>query len=255
MKGGYETSLGPDLRDGSGISTVLVEHGYLSNNYDRSIIYSDSGLKALAKADCDAIVEFYSLQKKSQIKYYSPSEEAIFDSTYYADKYEDLRNAFGYDYNLLKNHYHTCGIKEGRSASPAFEPEFYLNSNQDLKNAFGMNFEQAYNHFVNIGIKEGRITSPAFDSIYYFEHNQDLQKAFGSGNYEEGFYHFTRIGITEGRIASPYFDVIYYLDNNSDLRNAFGNDYKKATIHYMLFGINENRISVYKEETIGLGDF
>ena len=245
MKGGYEKGLGPNFSDGSGISTVLVEHGYLSNEHDRNIMYSEGGLKALAKADCDAIVEFYSLKKPEENKrVYSYPETCIFDSHYYANRYTDLFNAFGYDENLLRAHYDTFGIDEGRSASPTFDPEFYLNNNEDLKIAFGNDYRAAYNHFINSGIKEGRCTSMAFDCLCYLRNNLDLQSAFGNENYEEAFYHFVRSGINEGRIASPNFDVVYYLNNNADLKAAFGDNYRAATEHFMLSGYKENRLVV-----------
>lgn len=41
-----------------------------------------------------------------------------FDSDYYADTYPDLKQAFGYDFDALLNHYMTNGMKEGRKTCP-----------------------------------------------------------------------------------------------------------------------------------------
>ncbi|RKM58416.1 CAP domain-containing protein [Butyrivibrio sp. X503] len=44
--------------------------------------------------------------------------ESKFDYRYYADTYPDLKAAFGYDEKALRNHYNTCGKKEGRKCCP-----------------------------------------------------------------------------------------------------------------------------------------
>ena len=36
----------------------------------------------------------------------------VFDAKYYADTYEDLKNAYGYDEEALFNHYMTWGLTE-----------------------------------------------------------------------------------------------------------------------------------------------
>lgn len=66
MKGDTE-DLGPDFRDGSGISTVLIEHCYINNSHDVQFLDSDEDLRKLAKADCEAIVEYYKLKLKSDV--------------------------------------------------------------------------------------------------------------------------------------------------------------------------------------------
>ena len=86
----------------------------------------------------------------------------IFDYKYYADTYPDLRNAFGYNENALRNHWLNCGIKEGRKSSAVYDGMYYLENNSDLKNAFGKNYELAYNHFVNNGYKELRKSSALY---------------------------------------------------------------------------------------------
>ena len=64
---GDSLSYGQDFRDGSGIPTVLIEHCYLSSNHDLQFIDSDDDLRKLAKADCDAIVDYFELKLKSEI--------------------------------------------------------------------------------------------------------------------------------------------------------------------------------------------
>ena len=81
--------------------------------------------------------------------------------------YPDLKVAFGYDSNKLYNHYVTCGIKEGRSASPVFDPIYYIDNNSDLKKAFGNNYVAAYNHWISNGCSEGRASSRFYNGFYY----------------------------------------------------------------------------------------
>lgn len=244
MKGGHETSLGPNFSDGSGISTILVEHAYMSNDHDYNLINSDDKLKALAKADADAIAEFYSLKK-------APSKTDVggylFNAKFYADKYEDLRNSYGYNEELLRTHYYVFGIREGRTASPVFDPVYYLNKYNDLRIAFGNDYTALYNHFLSFGIDEGRASSVVFDSGYYLGKYSDLQNAFGNNNYRDGLIHFINFGMKEGRVGSTEFDAGYYLNLYPDLQKAFGNtNYYEALNHFLIFGINEGRSGILK---------
>lgn len=61
MKGDGEDR-GADLAKGEGIPGILIEHCYMVNDSD--FLDSEQDLKNLAKADCDAIVEYFGLYKK-----------------------------------------------------------------------------------------------------------------------------------------------------------------------------------------------
>ncbi len=73
----------------------------------------------------------------NRIAFKTATGELIFNAKFYADKYPDLKQAFGYDEIQLAKHFRTNGIKEGRTASEAFDVSYYLNSNPDLIAAFG----------------------------------------------------------------------------------------------------------------------
>lgn len=88
-------------------------------------------------------------------------KSVVFNADYYANKYSDLKAAFGTNETNLYNHFLNYGIKEGRQASPIFSVDYYLNQNGDLKAAFGSNRESAMNHFLSYGVNESRITAPA----------------------------------------------------------------------------------------------
>ena len=66
MKGDTD-GLGPDLKDGSGIPTVLIEHCYINNSYDVQFVDSDADLKRLAEADGAAIVQYLGLKLPKEV--------------------------------------------------------------------------------------------------------------------------------------------------------------------------------------------
>ena len=80
----------------------------------------------------------------------------VFDPTYYANKYGDLKKAFGSNTNSLWNHFKTYGLKEGRQGSANFNVIAYKNRYADLQKAFGNNLPEYYKHYVQFGNKEGR---------------------------------------------------------------------------------------------------
>ena len=80
----------------------------------------------------------------------------------YADRYEDVREAFGYDKTALYKHYITYGIKEKRIAEfdqgiDSFNYIAYADRYEDLKKTFGYNKKALYNHYITYGVSEGRI--------------------------------------------------------------------------------------------------
>ncbi len=80
----------------------------------------------------------------------------VFDAKYYADKYPDLKQAFGYDKLLLFNHFVRSGMREGRQASAEFDVRYYRSQNKDLQKAFGSDFTKYYRHYEVSGRRENR---------------------------------------------------------------------------------------------------
>lgn len=80
----------------------------------------------------------------------------VFDPTYYANKYADLKAAFGTNATNLFNHFTTYGMKEGRQAISTFNVTVYKNTYADLRSAFGDNLPNYYKHYIQYGYKEGR---------------------------------------------------------------------------------------------------
>lgn len=57
---------GANIQNGEGIPAILVEHCYIQNG-DEKYINNENGIKNLAKADCNALVEYYGLRLKSKV--------------------------------------------------------------------------------------------------------------------------------------------------------------------------------------------
>lgn len=83
---------------------------------------------------------------------YSP----VFDPVYYADRYADLRKAFGTDSAALFDHFCIHGMKEGRIACAGFNVTAYRNNYADLRKAFGDDLPLYYKHYITHGCKENR---------------------------------------------------------------------------------------------------
>ena len=84
----------------------------------------------------------------------------VFNPTYYANSYSDLKRHFGDDATKLFQHYINFGIQEGRQAISTFNVKIYKLSNPDLQVAFGE--KDGYNpyvlHYLQYGHKENRKT-------------------------------------------------------------------------------------------------
>ena len=80
----------------------------------------------------------------------------VFNPTYYANKYADLKAAYGTDATKLFQHFTKYGMQEKRQGSANFNVVTYMNRYPDLKNAFKENYPAYYTHYINYGYKEGR---------------------------------------------------------------------------------------------------
>jgi len=167
-------------------------------------------------------------------------KQLVFNSKMYADMYEDLKSAYGYDDNKLWKHYLNYGVKENR-VTPVFWPSYYLKNSEDLKNAYGTtNYERAFYHFTTYGYAENRTTSPTFTASYYLSKNADVFKAYGKNNYYQAAVHFNAYGIYELRDSSSYYYGRWYKNNNGDLKCLNMSSYDLIK-HYLQYGLQEKR--------------
>ncbi|MBD5097505.1 MAG: hypothetical protein HDT40_11070 [Lachnospiraceae bacterium] len=89
-------------------------------------------------------------------KYNGKDYSAVYNGTYYASKYSDIRKAYGLDDAAMLRHFINYGMKEGRQGSQSFNVSNYRNRYADLKNAFGNDLTKYYMHYINYGVREGR---------------------------------------------------------------------------------------------------
>ena len=90
-------------------------------------------------------------------------KSVVFDATYYANKYADLKEAYGTDAAKLYDHFLTTGISEGRQASPVFDVKYYLENNSAVKEACGTDYMAAYEYFLETGYnkKKAKTAQPS----------------------------------------------------------------------------------------------
>lgn len=237
-----------------GIPGIIVEHACMSNSSDAAnFLSNDEGLKKLGVADATGIAQYYGLKKETPVDY-----SAVFDAAYYANRYPDLKAAFGNDESALLQHFIQYGMAEGRQGSSQFDVYSYKNLYPDLRAAFGNNLKSYYMHYISSGKAEGRkatgvntlqnpITtyngidySAVYDYNYYLKKYSDLAKIYT--NDDIGLLaHFVNCGMGEGRQAKASFDVFSYRNQYQDLRVAFGNNLKSYYMHYISNGKAEGR--------------
>lgn len=237
-----------------GIPGIIVEHAFMSNSSDAAnFLSNDEGLKKLGVADATGIAQYFGLKKEKTEEY-----SAVFDAAYYADRYPDLKTAFGNDDSALLQHFIQYGMAEGRQGNSQFDVYSYKNLYPDLRAAFGNNLKSYYMHYISSGKSEGRkatgvntlqkpITtyngidySAVYDYNYYLKKHSDLAKIYT--NDDIGLLaHFVNCGMSEGRQAKDSFDVFSYRNQYQDLRVAFGNNLKSYYMHYISNGKAEGR--------------
>ena len=81
---------------------------------------------------------------------------AVFDATYYSNKYNDLKAEFGNNAAALFHHFIVCGMKEGRQAIATFNVQAYRARYPDLQKTFGEKLPLYYQHYIQFGRAEKR---------------------------------------------------------------------------------------------------
>ena len=140
------------------ITGIIVEHAFISCPSDaQNFLSTDAKLKALGVADATGIAKYYGLKKGGF--------EKVFDVTFYADKYPDLKEKYGYDEAKLLLHFMETGMSEGRQGIESFDPYAYRGRYADLYQVYGSNLSAYYYHYMDTGQAEGRDGTPV-DTMY-----------------------------------------------------------------------------------------
>lgn len=122
----------------------------------------------------------------------------VFSAKYYADQYADLKAAFGYDEEMLYQHFLKYGLKEGRNMSPILDVQEYREKYADLDAAFGDNWDAYVQHFLDFGINENRDNGTNFDVKTYIKAYGDIAAAYGD-DFGAVIEHYLTFGIQEER--------------------------------------------------------
>lgn len=110
-------------------------------------VFSYTGIDASAKKG----------KQQVDVKAYA----AIFDASYYMNKYPDVAQAIGDNEQALFSHFINCGMVEGRQGCAEFNVQVYKSKYTDLRTAFGDNLPLYYQHYLNTGKAEGRTATSA----------------------------------------------------------------------------------------------
>ena len=139
---------------------------------------------------------------------------------YYADTYSDLKNAFGYDANLLYKHYFEYGLKEGRRISQ------YISS--DKYNTEG-------NKTIYAGWKS---------VVYKINYNANG----GSGTMESGNAEFgTNVTIKNNGFTRDGYTFVGWTTKSNGTDDGYGWTGWSGTWNYVdgQYGIAENKLVLY----------
>lgn len=101
--------------------------------------------------------------------------KAVFDEQYYADRYPDLKELYGYDREALWEHYAGHGMDEGRLMNEIIDVVAYRNTYPDLDEVFGDDWDAYVEHYLMTGAEEGRQAGGRFDEREYEEIREELQ--------------------------------------------------------------------------------
>ena len=200
------------------------------------------------------------MMKNGTTVYNGVDYSAVYDLGYYANKYKDLRIAFGLDDTAYLEHFLNNGMSEGRQGKEEFNVIYYKNRYVDLREAFGADLKSYYNHYIGCGKSEGRDGknysdvqgsvaslygidySAIYQYNYYIGKYGDIKRAYGNDDVA-ALQHFIDYGMQEGRRGNKEFIVSYYKANYEDLRQAYGEDLKQYYMHYIRSGKTEGRIA------------
>ena len=116
----------------------------ISGNADISVWYDITGQTST------------NISVKSSTIYGGLDYSPVFDAKYYADRYGDLKTAYGYNTAALFTHFITYGMLEGRQAIDTFNVKAYRARYADLRKHYGDNLPSYYQHYIQFGRNEGR---------------------------------------------------------------------------------------------------
>ncbi len=177
----------------------------LTTTYTKEWISELGAISYISKDGLHSI-DFPDIRQDEAVEVPEDMKPLIFNASYYANRYADVKKAYGSDEAKLYNHFINYGIEEGRCASPYFDLKYYMNQNsQNLLMYCRGDYLKAFAHFVKYAYDEsefasaGKKLSPIFDCKYYKNKYSDVAALKTE---LEALAHFVNIGQAEGRVAA-----------------------------------------------------
>ncbi|MBR1507727.1 MAG: C40 family peptidase [Eubacterium sp.] len=184
----------------------------------------------------------------------------VYDFNYYAERYPDTAEKYGYDDEGLLDYFVNKGIYALDRASENFDPYSYAFANPELRAYYKNNLYKYYLHYIKIGSKKGYTAKDVghvvdevkvydgvnykdvYDYIYYVSKYPQVWRQFyfdDAGVLE----YFVTTGVKKYHQAYDRFDILSYAYAHADLRRAYKNDILKYVTHYINYGKAEGRIA------------
>ncbi|MGN0437423.1 MAG: glycoside hydrolase family 5 protein [Lachnospiraceae bacterium] len=182
---------------------------------------------------------------------------AVYDYTYYCNKYPALKEKFGSDKKAVLRHFVLYGMKEGRQAIASFNVKSYANKYYGLRKLYKNDLPKYYLHYIKFGKAEGRVATgvtimqggptvyngkdykDVFRVGFYAYKYPKLKELYG---FDDAKYlaHFVKIGMAKGFQGSTEFNVNIYRKRYPRLVQKYGSDLPKYYLHYINYGKAHN---------------
>ena len=141
----------------------------------------------------------------------------LFDYMWYANRYGDLYNIYGYNPSRLFEHWCFYGIWEGRSPSLEYNKDYYVNN-----------------------VEESDINQIIVELKKIFPEQIDEAKLKNAALW----YNFIKTGVTSSVKASEDFDVEVYKESYQDLKDVYKDNWRNYFEHYVRWGRKEHRTQI-----------
>lgn len=135
--------------------SLLIECCFVDDKDDVKLYDADTMASAIVKGITGQTIQS-TISAPASMIYGGLDYSPVFDAKYYADRYGDLKAAYGYNAAALFTHFITHGMREGRQAIDTFNVQVYRARYQDLQKTYGDNLPRYYQHYVQFGHNEGR---------------------------------------------------------------------------------------------------
>ena len=247
----------------NGLVGIIIEHGFMSNAYDMSILTRPGMLEQLGIADAKAIASYYGLSTNANVfgkRDYTP----VYNYDYYVAKHPDIAAKFNNNSEKILQYFISNEMKNGVAGNNSFNVAYYRKNYADLRKKFGTDLQSYYLHYIDYGLAEkrngktlkkgaGKISdhetiykgidySDVYDYDYYCKKYPNIAKKYANDE-DKILKYFVTKGMALGQQACESFDVNSYKNKYQALRIKYGSDLKSYYIDYINTGKAEGKVA------------